>query len=46
VSKLPQQSGAIFGAMPYRGELPRADATNIAGTGERQARRVISALND
>ena len=28
----------------YRGELPRADAANIVGTGERQARRVVSAL--
>ena len=28
----------------YRGELPRGDAAAIVGTGERQARRVVSAL--
>ena len=28
----------------YRGELPRADTAGIVGTGERQARRVVSAL--
>jgi hypothetical protein len=30
----------------YRGEIPRADAAGIVGTGERQARRVVSALID
>ena len=30
--------------MLYRGELPRGDAGAVAGTGERQARRVVSAL--
>ncbi|WP_215882565.1 hypothetical protein [Acidithiobacillus sulfurivorans] len=29
-----------------RGELPRGDAASIVGTGERQARRVVSALID
>jgi hypothetical protein len=28
----------------YRGELPRGDAANIVATGERQARRIVSAL--
>jgi hypothetical protein len=28
----------------YRGELPRGAAAAIVGTGERQARRVVSAL--
>jgi hypothetical protein len=37
---------AILKAVPYPGELPRGDAANIVGTGERQARRVISALID
>ena len=41
---LPPKSGSILEAMLYRGELPRADAANIVGTGERQARRVVSAL--
>ena len=29
-----------------RGELPRADTASIVGTGERQARRVVSVLID
>jgi hypothetical protein len=28
----------------YRGELPRGDVAAITGTGERQARRIVSAL--
>jgi len=28
----------------YRGELPRADAAGVVGTGDRQARRIVSAL--
>jgi Fic family protein len=30
----------------YRGELPRGDADAVVGTGERQARRIVSALLD
>jgi Fic family protein len=41
---LPPKSGAILEAVLYRGELPRADADTVVGTGERQARRVVSAL--
>lgn len=44
LDKLPLKSGAILEALLYRGELPRADAAGIVGTGERQARRVVSAL--
>jgi Fic family protein len=44
LGKLPPKSGAILEALLYRGELPRADAAGIVGTGERQARRVVSAL--
>lgn len=44
LNKLPPKSGAILEAVLYRGELPRADVAAIAGTGERQARRVVSAL--
>jgi Fic family protein len=44
LNKLPPKSGAIIEAVLYRGELPRADTANIVGTGERQARRVVSAL--
>jgi Fic family protein len=43
---LPPKSTAILEAMLYRGELPRGDAAGIVGTGDRQARRVVSALID
>ena len=43
---LPPRSGAILEAVLYRGELPRGDAARIVGTGDRQARRVVSALTD
>jgi Fic family protein len=46
LDKLPQKSGAILEAVLYRGELPRGDAANIVGTGDRQARRVVSALSE
>ncbi len=41
---LPPKSGSILEAILYRGELPRGDAGAVAGTGERQARRIVSAL--
>ena len=41
---LPPRAGKILEAVLYRGELPRGDAPDILGTGERQARRVVSAL--
>ena len=44
LDKLPPKSGAILEAVLYRGELPRGDAAAIVGTGERSARRVVSAL--
>ena len=44
LDRLPAKSGAILDAILYRGELPRSDAADIVGTGERQARRVVSAL--
>jgi Fic family protein len=44
LGRLPPKSGSILDAVLYRGELPRGDAAAIAGTGERQARRVVSAL--
>lgn len=46
LNKLPPNSGAVLEAILYRGELPRGDAAAIVGTGERQARRVVSALID
>ena len=44
LNTLPPKSGAVLEALLYRGELPRGDAATILGTGERQARRVVSAL--
>ena len=41
---LPPRSGSILEAVLYRGELPRGEADAVAGTGERQARRIVSAL--
>jgi Fic family protein len=46
LNKIPPKSGAILEALLYRGELPRADTAAIVGTGDRQARRVVSALID
>ena len=46
LDRLPPKSGAILEAVLYRGELPRGDAAGIVGTGDRQARRVVSALID
>jgi Fic family protein len=43
---LPPKSGNILEAVLYRGELPRGDAADVVGTGERQARRIVSALFD
>ena len=44
LGRLPPNSGSILEAVLYRGELQRGDAGAVAGTGERQARRVVSAL--
>ena len=41
---LPPKSGSILEAVLFRGELPRSGAAGVVGTGERQARRVVSAL--
>jgi Fic family protein len=44
LGKLHPKSGSILEAVLYRGELPRGDAEAIVGTGDRQARRIVSAL--
>ncbi len=44
LGELPPKSGSILEAILYRGELPRGDAATVVGTGERQARRIVSAL--
>ena len=43
---LPPQSGAIIDAILYRGELPRGEVAGLVGTGDRQARRIVSAMMD
>jgi Fic family protein len=43
---LPQKSGSMLEAVLYRGEVLRGDAAAVFGTGERQARRIVSALLD
>jgi Fic family protein len=43
---LPPKSGNILEAVLYRGELPRGDAATVLGTGDRQARRIVSTLVD
>lgn len=43
---LPPKSGTVLEAVLYRGELPRGDVAGLLGTGERNARRVTSALLD
>ena len=44
LDELPPQSASVLETVLYRGEIARADAASIVGTGERQARRVVSAL--
>jgi Fic family protein len=44
LGRLPPKSGSVIEALLYRGALPRGDVAAIVGTGERQARRVVSAL--
>jgi hypothetical protein len=44
LGELPLKSGSILEAVLYRAELPRGDADTVVGTGERQARRIVSAL--
>lgn len=41
---LPASSGLLLEALLYRGDLRRADAASVLGTGDRQARRVVAAL--
>ncbi|WP_282611082.1 Fic family protein [Pelagibius sp. Alg239-R121] len=42
--RLPPHAGSILEAILYRGELPRGEVATILGTGDRQARRITSAL--
>jgi Fic family protein len=44
LGNLPTKSGNILEAVLYRGELPRGEAARVVNTGDRQARRIVSAL--
>ena len=44
VGDLPPKSELVLEAVLYRGELPRSEVPNLLGVGERQARRLVSAL--
>ena len=46
IGALPPRSGVVLEAVLFRGELPRGDVAAVLGIGERQARRVTSALVD
>ncbi len=43
---VPPNSGAVLEAILFRGELPRGDVARLLNVGDRQARRVTSALID
>ncbi len=43
--RLPSRAGNILEAILYRGEIPRGEIAGILGTGDRQARRVVSSLS-
>lgn len=46
LDKLPPKAGLVLDAILFRGELPRGDVPDIVGTGERQARRIVSVLQE
>jgi predicted HTH transcriptional regulator len=44
--ELPAQTGKILEAVLHRGEVARGEVDAIAGTGERQGRRILAVLLD
>ncbi|MGF0540235.1 Fic family protein [Agrobacterium sp. ES01] len=44
LGNLPAKSTNVLEALLYRGSLPRGDVAGIVGAGDRQARRIVSAL--
>jgi Fic family protein len=42
--ELPAQAARVLEAVLHRGELPRGEVDAIAGTGDRQGRRILAAL--
>lgn len=45
-NQLPAKAGQVLEAVLFRGELPRGDLPALLGMGDRQARRVISLLQE
>jgi len=41
---LPSKAGVVLEAVLYRGELPRGEVAHLIGAGDRQTRRITSAL--
>ncbi len=46
INKLPSKANKLLEALLYRGELPRGDVAAVVDTGERNARRVVAALDE
>ena len=46
MGKLPAKTTLILQVILHRGELPRGEVDTIVGTGDRQARRIVSTLSD
>jgi Fic family protein len=46
LNQLPPKADSVLEAVLYRGELPRGDAANVVGAGDRHARRIVSALTE
>ena len=44
LGRLPVNSGSLLEALLYRGEISRSETQTVFGTGERQARRIVTAL--
>jgi Fic family protein len=44
IGHLLPKAGSVLEAVLYRGELPRGDVADLVATGDRQARRLVSAL--
>lgn len=44
LNHLAPRTGSVLEAVLYRGELPRGDVAAVVGTGDRHARRIVSAL--
>lgn len=44
LGNLPAKSTNVLEALLYRGSLPRGDVADVVGAGDRQARRIVSAL--